>query len=391
MVGDGVVDEHGVAGLAGRLAVSPRHLHRVLVAQLGASPAQLAQTRRAQVARMLIEQTAWPMADVAFAAGFRSVRQFNAVMRAHVGAPPSSLRTGRALAAEPAERSALTVQLRHRPPLAREAWISHVAARAVPGLEAVDGPAVRRVVRARGGPVLAEVHLADGADGAVTAHLTLTSLDDLSRVVGRLRHWLDLDADPARVDGVLGADPLLAPLVARRPGLRVPGTVDAAELALRAVLGQQISVAAARTITARLVAALGEPTPWGLRQFPTPGQVREAGVDVLRGIGLTGARAATVVGVAALLDSGLAGVRGVGPWTVEYIALRGLADPDAFPADDLVLRRALGGVSARDAVRRAEAWRPWRGYAAQHLWTAAGSAVPDLAVPNLAVPNLEET
>jgi len=403
MVGDGVVDEHGVAGLAGRLAVSPRHLHRVLVAQLGASPAQLAQTRRAQVARMLIEQTAWPMADVAFAAGFRSVRQFNAVMRAHVGAPPSSLRTGRALAAEPAERSALTVQLRHRPPLAREAWISHVAARAVPGLEAVDGPAVRRVVRARGGPVLAEVHLADGADGAVTAHLTLTSLDDLSRVVGRLRHWLDLDADPARVDGVLGADPLLAPLVARRPGLRVPGTVDAAELALRAVLGQQISVAAARTITARLVAALGEPTPWGLRQFPTPGQVREAGVDVLRGIGLTGARAATVVGVAALLDSGLAlgpgadrdlaraelaGVRGVGPWTVEYIALRGLADPDAFPADDLVLRRALGGVSARDAVRRAEAWRPWRGYAAQHLWTAAGSAVPDLAVPNLAVPNL---
>jgi AraC family transcriptional regulator of adaptative response / DNA-3-methyladenine glycosylase II len=423
MVGDGVVDEQGVAGLAGRLAVSPRHLHRVLVAQLGASPVQLAQTRRAQVARMLVEQTDWSMADVAFAAGFRSVRQFNDVMRAHHGGAPTSLRrSGRrptvapvseaeaasseavvgevraavalvgevraavALVDEAAPSSRLTVQLRHRDPLDDIAWLAHVAARAVPGLEAVSGSRVRRVVPARGGPVLVDL---DMGDRAVTAHLTLSSLDDLSRVVGRLRHWADLDADPARVDAALGGDPLLSALVERRPGLRVPGTVDPAELVLRAVLGQQVSLAAARTLTARLVTTLGEPTPWGLRQFPTPAALLDAGPEPLRAIGLTGGRARTVLGVAGLLVAGLplgpgadrtvarealAAVPGVGPWTVEYVALRALGDPDAFPAHDLVLRRSMGGVTASEAIRRAEAWRPWRGYAAQHLWTGWAEA-----------------
>jgi AraC family transcriptional regulator of adaptative response / DNA-3-methyladenine glycosylase II len=407
MVGDGVVDEQGVAGLAGRLAISPRHLHRVLVAQLGASPVQLAQARRAQVARMLVEQTDWSMADVAFAAGFRSVRQFNDVMRAHHGGPPTSLRgSGRGPKAgasrtpesragasrtpespgNPAAPSVLTVQLRHRDPLDHAAWLAHVAARAVPGLEAVVGSRVRRVVPARGGPVLVDLDL---GDRTVVAHLTLSALDDLSRVVGRLRHWADLDADPTRVDVALGGDPMLAALVERRPGLRIPGTVDPAELVLRAVLGQQVSLAAARTLTARLVTALGEPTPWGLRQFPTPGAILDAGPEPLRGIGLTGGRARTVLGVAELLVAGLplgpgadrtvarealAAVPGVGPWTVEYVALRALGDPDAFPAHDLVLRRAMGGVTASEAIRRAEAWRPWRGYAAQHLWTGLAEA-----------------
>lgn len=405
----GVVDEEGVEGLAARLAVSPRHLHRILVAQLGAPPAELARTRRAQLARMLIDETDLPLAQVAFAAGFRSVRQFNDVMRAHVGAPPSSLRR-----AERAERSgagrgragqggaerggaeqarggrvapggagdgALELRLRHRAPFDADAWLAHVAARAVPGLEEVEGRVVRRVLPGRTGPVLAELDLTDG----VVARLVLPHLDELSRAVGRLRHWADLDADPARVDEVLGEDPVLAPLVAARPGLRVPGTVDAAELALRTVLGQQVSVAGARTLTGRLVAALGRPTPWGLHAFPTPAAVAGAGVPGLRPLGLTGARAAALAALAAALDGGLdldpgadrersraalAALPGIGPWTVDYVTLRALGDPDVFPAHDLVLRQVLGGVTPAEARRRAERWRPWRGYAAQHLWTS---------------------
>jgi len=391
----GVVDDEGVAGLAARLAVSPRHLHRVLVAQLGAAPAELARTRRAQVARMLIDETDLPLAQVAFAAGFRSVRQFNEVMRAHVGAPPSSLRrggprpvtevdptSGRSAPATVTRTGAgaLELRLRHRAPFDAGAWLAHVAARAVPGLEEVDGAVVRRVLPGRSGPVLAELDL----DAGVTARLVLPDLDGLSRAVGRLRHWADLDADPARVDEVLADDPLLAPFVTARPGLRVPGAVDPAELALRTVLGQQVGIAGARALTGRLVAALGGPTPWGLRAFPTPAAVAGAGEPGLRALGLTGARASALAGLARAIDEGLdlgpgadrersraalAALPGIGAWTVEYVALRALGDPDAFPAHDLVLRQMLGGVSPAEARRRAERWRPWRGYAAQHLWT----------------------
>lgn len=397
LIGDGAVDDGGVAGLARRVNVSERHLHRVLVAQVGASPVQIARTRRAQVARMLVEQTSWPMTDVAFASGFASIRQFNDVFRAEYGAAPTALRPRGAGSGgrngSPAGRGAppglptaeggatLTVRLRTAGPMHEAAYLRHVAARAVPGLEVVDGATIRRLVPGRGGPVLVELTV----DGGVQARLSLTAMEDLPRVVGRLRHWADLDADPVRVDAVLGADPLLAPMVATRPGLRVPGTVDPAELAIRTVLGQQVSVPAARTVTARLVAAFGEPTPVGLRQFPTAARLVEAGPTELRRMGLTTARAVTLVRLAQELAAGLelgpgadrdlarvtlAAVPGVGPWTVEYIALRAMGDPDAFPAHDLVLRRALGGLSAVEAVRRAEAWRPWRGYAAQHLWTS---------------------
>lgn len=391
LIGDGAVDEDGVAGLAQRLAVSERHLHRILVAQVGASPVQLARTRRAQVARMLIDQTAWGMSDVAFAAGFSSVRQFNDVMRAEYGAPPSALRprgTTRSTPAPgaPAAEGSITVRLRHTRPFDGDAFLAHVGARAVPGLEAVEGRTVRRVVPARGGPALVELTVDDG----VSARITVAAIDDVARVVGRLRHWADLDAEPLRVGGVLARDPLLAPLVEARPGLRVPGTVDPAELALRTVLGQQVSIAAARTLTARLVSTLGEPTALGPRTFPTPARVAAAGVESLRALGLTGGRAATLARLAEVLADGLelgpgadrtvaraalAAVPGVGPWTVEYVALRALGDPDAFPAHDLVLRQALGGISAQEALRRAEAWRPWRGYAAQHLWTARSRAL----------------
>ncbi|WP_034661041.1 Ada metal-binding domain-containing protein [Cellulomonas sp. KRMCY2] len=405
LIGDGAVDDAGVAGLARRVNVSARHLHRVLVAQVGASPVQIARTRRAQVARMLVEQTSWPMSDVAFAAGFASVRQFNDVFRAEYGATPTALRPqqpmrgastgpgastssggstgpGSGSGLPRGDRGAtLTVRLRTAQPMHAEAYLRHVTARAVPGLEAVDGATVRRVVPGRGGPILVELTV----DGQVTARLSMTAIDDLPRVVGRLRHWADLDADPVRVDAVLGADPLLAPMVAARPGLRVPGTADPAELAIRTVLGQQVSVAAARTLTARLVATFGEPTVFGLSQFPTPDRLAAAGPDVLARIGLTTARAATLARLAEVLAAGLdlgpgadrdlaratlGSIPGVGPWTVEYVALRAMGDPDAFPSHDLVLRQALGGLSAAEAGRRAEAWRPWRGYAAQHLWTS---------------------
>ena len=279
------------------------------------------------------------------------------------------------------EGSSLELRLRHRTPFDGAAWLAHVSARAVPGLEVVDGSVVRRVLPGRAGPALAELDLSDG----VTARLVLPSLDGLTSAVGRLRHWADLDADPARIDEVLAEDPVLAPLVAARPGLRVVGAADPAELALRTVLGQQVSVAGARTLTARLVAAFGEISPWGLSTFPTPAVLAAAGEERLAALGLPRARAAALAALAAALDAGLdlapgadrersraalATLPGIGPWTVDYIALRALGDPDAFPAHDLVLRTVLGGVSPAEARRRAERWRPWRGYAAQHLWTS---------------------
>jgi AraC family transcriptional regulator of adaptative response / DNA-3-methyladenine glycosylase II len=410
-IADGVVDEHGVAGLAARMHVSDRHLHRVLVTEVGASPLQLARTRRAQLARVLLDQTSLPMADVAFAAGFASVRQFNDVMRAEFGAPPSVLRgpadggVGDERVPDervPVEGAQLTLRLRHALPYDASGWFDHVAHRAIPGLERVDGPGrVSRLLSAPGGPVLAEVTVApDGAQ--IHARLRLSRLGDLGGVVARLRRWLDLDADPSAVDEALGPDALLGPLVTARPGLRVPGTVDPFELAVRAVLGQQVSTTGARTLAGRLVAQLGTDGPaaaGGLRLFPSPAAVADAGPQRLRSLGLTGARAATLTALATAVAGGLPldpdadrgevraallALPGIGPWTADYVALRALGDPDVFPAGDLVLRRALaelpGGtgvaVGIPAAAAHARAWSPWRGYAAQHLWTAWASRAP---------------
>ncbi len=427
-IADGAVDTHGVHGLAERMHVSPRHLHRLLVAEVGASPLQLARTRRAQLARMLLDQTALSMIDVAFAAGFASLRQFNDVMRAEFGAPPSTLRRASAVRSrdardprpasdlgrapdpgsgseerEPVDAAELTLRLRHTGPYDDVGWLAHVAGRAIPGLERIDGGrTVTRLLAAPRGPV--RVTISFGVPGEISARLALTDLADLAGVVTRLRRWLDLDADPALVRQALGSDPLLGPLVAARPGLRIPGTTDPFELAVRAVLGQQVSVAGARTLAGRLVETYGSPAYDGLRVFPDASTLAAAGPDRLREIGLPASRAATLAGLAAAVAGGLAlepgadraevrarllALPGIGPWTADYVALRALGDPDVFPAGDLVLRKALaelpGGagrpIDIVGAVALAADWSPWRGYAAQHLWSAwAGRDRPQGAV-----------
>ncbi|MFC4243909.1 DNA-3-methyladenine glycosylase 2 family protein [Gryllotalpicola reticulitermitis] len=399
---DGAVDELGVAGLARRLAVSERHLHRVLVAEVGASPVQLNRTRRAQTARTLVEQTELPLVDIAFAAGFGSVRQFNDVMLSEFGAPPSSFRrpvpsagrVARAAADElgddaPTADAAPTVvlRLRHRAPYDGLAMRAFQAAHAVPGMDLIDDGSFTTPVPAAHGPALATVDWAAGAEDHITVRIRPADIADLTGIVSTLRRWLDLDADPQLIIDALGADPIIGPLVGRRPGLRVPGAIDGGATALLTVIGQAVSLGAARVFAGRLVAALGTPVgDGGLRTFPTAQQVTDAGFEALRGIGLTSSRASALHRLASALADGLdvtpgadrAATRaallalpGIGPWTADYITLRALGDPDTFVPDDLVLKKTLGASNARQASAIARAWSPWRGYAAMHLWTAS--------------------
>jgi AraC family transcriptional regulator of adaptative response / DNA-3-methyladenine glycosylase II len=376
LIRDGAVDEAGVAGLAGRLNVSERHLTRVLTAQVGVGPARLASSRRAQLARLVIEQSSMSMADVAFTAGFTSIRQFNDVMRAEFGRPPSALRTPRrADDRRPTARGpGLTLRLPYREPYAADRVWGYLGSRFVPGVEHVeeDGALVRRF-RTRCG--VGRVAVQRPAAGVVRLRLELAALSDLGPAVAAVRRWLDLDADPTAVMTTLALDPHLAAMVHATPGLRVPGTLDGFELAVRAVVGQQVSVAGARTLLGRVAGAVGEP---GL--FPSAAQVADAGPSALAGLGLTGRRVETLVQLAtAVADGGLEldpgtdradarrrllAVPGVGPWTADYVALRALGDPDAWPGTDLVLARRVK-AEALDPVR----WRPWRGYAAMYLWT----------------------
>jgi AraC family transcriptional regulator of adaptative response / DNA-3-methyladenine glycosylase II len=386
LIAEGAADEEGIGGLATRLKVSERHLHRALVAEVGVGPLALARTRRAQTARLLIDQTNLPLTTISGAAGFTSIRQFNDTMRASFGCNPTELRRG----SEAPGGSGLTLRLPYRPPLDAAALLSYFGQRAVAGMEEVVDGRYRRTValpRARG---IIELELLADAD-AVLLRLQLDDLRDLGPLVQRCRGLLDLDADPAVIGAALGADPLLAPLVAARPGLRVPGAIDGFELAVRAILGQQVSVAGARTLAGRLVTALGEPLPEPrgalTHTFPTPERV--VGAD-LGGLGLTGGRVVALGALAhAVTEKGLALDRGadwertvarlqelpgIGPWTASYIAMRALGDPDACPVADLGLRRALErrelAGDPKGVAARAEAWRPWRAYATHHLWAS---------------------
>jgi len=387
LIAEGAADEEGVGGLAARLGVSARHLHRALVTEVGVSPLALARTRRAQTARLLIDQTDLPLTTIAGAAGFTSIRQFNETMRAAFGCNPTELRRRGPVAPG---GGGLTLRLPYRPPFDAATLLSYLARRAVAGVEeVVDGRYRRTIALPHSRGIIALEPLV-GA-GVILLRLRLDDLRDLGLVAQRCRQLLDLDADPAAIDAALGADAALAPLVAARPGLRVPGAVDGFELAVRAILGQQVSVAGARTLAGRLVAALGEPLaePHGslTHTFPTPERISRAD---LGGLGLTGGRIVALRALARVVSEGgvaldrgadwegtvsrLQELPGIGPWTAAYIAMRALGDPDACPVADLGLRRALErrGLAGdpKNVAARFEAWRPWRAYATHHLWAS---------------------
>ncbi|MFI7101374.1 AlkA N-terminal domain-containing protein [Streptomyces sp. NPDC050161] len=386
LIADGVVDRDGVPGLAGALGYSTRQVERQLLAELGAGPLALARAQRAQTARLLIETTALPMAEVAFAAGFASIRTFNETVREVFALVPGELRQR----ARPGPRAALpgtlTLRLPFRRPLCPDNLFGHLAATAVPGVEEWRDGAYRRTLRLPYGHAI--VALSPRPEH-IECRLALTDLRDLAGAIARCRRMLDLDADPEAVDAQLRTDPLLAPLVGKAPGRRVPRTADADEFAVRAVLGQQVSTAAARTHAGRLVTAHGEPVddPEGglTHLFPDPRTL--AGLDPGT-LAMPRTRRATLTGLIAALASGalrlgvgddreeararLAELPGIGPWTVECIAMRALGDPDAFTPTDLGLRRAatrlgLPGTPAA-LIRHSAAWRPWRAYAVQYLW-----------------------
>ena len=392
LIADGVVDREGVPGLSARLGYSRRQLERQLHAELGAGPLGLARAQRAQTARLLIETTGLPIAEVALAAGFGSVRQFNDTVRQVFATTPGELRA-RAQAKLPPTRGTVTVRLPFRAPLHPDNLFGHLVATAVPGVEEWRDGAYRRTMRLPHGSGV--VALVPGPEH-VRCTLALQDLRDLGVAIARCRRLLDLDADPVAVDALLAADPVLAPLVVKAPGRRVPRTVDEQEMALRVVLGQQVSTAAARTHAGRLVAALGERVDDDTltHLFPTSEAVAEVDPATLA---MPQSRRATLLGLARALSDGtvdldagvdradararLAALPGIGPWSVETIAMRALGDPDAFLGTDLgvvTCARELGLPAGRGLLTHAERWRPWRAYAVQHIWAVGPHAVNTL-------------
>ena len=483
LIADGYADEHGISGLARRLAVTERHLRRLLLAELGTTPIALARTTRLQTARRLLAETDMPVTEIAFASGFASVRQFNASFREAYGRPPTALRarvprprqrltrgarpglapavgmrvrdepgtdgrgqdrrgqdrrgqdrpgldgqgtdeqstdeqgtyghgtagTGPGPHGDTAGGTWLTLRLACREPFDGRSLLRFLAARAIAGVEEVTQSRYARTIRVPGGSGIVELvppatarggergRAAPPGGAQVLLRVRLTSLRGIGQVVSRCRQLFDLDADPQAIAAALAADEALAPLVAARPGLRVPGAYDGFELAVRAVIGQQVSVPAASTLTGRLAArhgtrldgAAGPTGPLSVL-FPRPADLADAD---LAGLGLTTARQATLRALAAAcaggrlsLDPGtdpeetadrLAELPGVGPWTVAYIMMR-TGDPDAFPGSDLGLRRAMERLGIDPG--RADRWRPWRAYAALHLWAALAEP-PGVAEP----------
>jgi len=385
----------GVAALAERLGVSERHLRRIFLEEHGVTPLQYLQTRRLHLAKQLLTDTRLPVAQVALTSGFRSLRRFNAAFADSYRMNPARLRR---VAAEPDATRAdpapsVTVALAHRLPYDMAALLRFIAQRAIPGVETVDGLSIRRSVRA-------------GTLGAEAGWIAATFLPDAARVrlefapaltpasgriVAAVRRWLDLDAAPDSIDAALAELP-------GTPGLRLPGSIDGFELAVRAVLGQQVTVAAARTLARRLVATFGSPlaTPWPDidRTFPAPETVAVLEPGKIAELGIIGARAQAIVALAQawpeiatalqprsepdVLIERLCRLPGIGPWTAHYIAMRVLGWPDAFPPNDVAVLKAMrqlfGTTSARDALARAHAWQPWRSYAVLRLWNTLGAS-----------------
>jgi AraC family transcriptional regulator of adaptative response / DNA-3-methyladenine glycosylase II len=398
LIEHGALDEgREVAGLAERLGVGERQLRRLFRQHLGASPISVAQTRRVHLAKQLLHETRLPMAEVALAAGFGSVRRFNETFQALFGRPPRALRREAAGETSAGPEGQVSLRLRYRPPYDWAAMLAFLAARAIPGMELVEEGAYARVVEIDGELGSVRVTPCPG-ENAVAVEVRFPRLSALPAIIARVRRVFDLAADPQAINDHLSRDPILSPLVTARPGLRAPGGWDGFELAVRAVLGQQVTVGAAIGLAGRLVSAYGDAAPASAtgdprlnRAFPRP--ERLAGVDLQ--LPMPGARRKALAGLAAAVaaDPGLLGLNrsledaverlkalpGVGEWTAQYVALRGMREPDAFPAADVGLMRAMAdaeGVrpNADELLARAEAWRPWRAYAAQHLWSAMPTA-----------------
>ncbi|HVP68083.1 MAG TPA: AlkA N-terminal domain-containing protein [Anaeromyxobacteraceae bacterium] len=382
----GFLNEGSVDELAASLGVSARHLRRAVVETLGVTPVELAQTRRLGLAKQLLHDTRLSLAEVALASGFESVRRFNALFRTRFGRPPSELR--REVGRSDAARDAVELRLDYRPRFDWPALLAFLEARATPGVEEVADGVYRRTVRHGGRTGWVSV-AHDARRPALLARVAPSLSGALMPLAARLRAAFDLDARPEAVAAHLERDPLLRRSVRRRPGLRLPGAFDGFEAAARAVVGQHVSVRAATTVAGRLAAALGDPieTPFpGLdRLFPAAAVVGAAGEGAIAKLGMPGARARALGALANAVHTGalsletpadaarareaLTALPGIGPWTADVIAMRALAQPDAFPAADLGIARALGARSPREAEERAEPWRPWRAYAAMHLWT----------------------
>jgi len=397
LIAEGALDGTGasVEKLAARLGLGERQLRRLFLQHLGASPVSVAQTRRVLFAKQLIHETQLPMTEVALAAGFGSLRRFNETFQQLFQRPPSALR--RKTAASHAG-AGVTLRIRYRSPYDWDSMLGFLQARAIPGVEVVEDGRYLRTVDIDGLAGSVEVaHLAERESLGVTIHLP--NVRSLPAIVARVRRLFDVGADIETIDAHLSSDPFLAPLVAQRPGLRAPGGWDGFEIAVRAVLGQQISVAAARRLAGQLVALHGRelPTeqrghPGLMRVFPTPERLASA---KSLGLGMPAARQAALKAIAeaTVADPNLfrplgsieetverlRAIRGVGDWTAQYIALRAIRETDAFPASDIGLLRGAGAINGEKQTSahlldRARSWRPWRAYAAQHLWAADAAA-----------------
>jgi AraC family transcriptional regulator of adaptative response / DNA-3-methyladenine glycosylase II len=373
---DGALDDALEPDLARRLGISPRHLRRLFLEHVGATPDQLARSRRAHFGRRLLDDTDLPITDVAFAAGFGSVRQMTRVMQDVFHASPTRLRSKRRRSDRLVADGGLDTRLTFQPPLAWNDLLTFLAPRAIPGVESVVDGTYRRTIEVDGFTGALEVHR--DADHLI-ARFHLPKWDGLIHHVARVRHLFDLDHDPSRVASCLGRDATLAPWPR---GLRVPGCWDPFEAGVRAIIGQQVSVAGATTTLGKIVAAHGTPAP-GLHalgltsRFPGPAALTDVDLPIprRRSTAVRSFAAAVMEGRLALdgsipldeLQEQLCALPGVGPWTAQYLALR-LGYADAFPASDLAVIKALDGASPREAVAQSQAWRPWRAYATLRLW-----------------------
>jgi AraC family transcriptional regulator, regulatory protein of adaptative response / DNA-3-methyladenine glycosylase II len=377
----GALNQGSVEELARSLGVSARHLRRAMQSELGVSPLELAATRRLALARELLLDTRLGITEVALASGFASVRRFNAAFSERYGRAPSELRRSKA-----PTREIVTLNLVGRPPYDWPSLRQFLAARSITGIEEVEGDVYARTARV-GGRTGFFVLSPGERDATLSLEVSASLAPALMPLVAEVRRAFDLDAHPETIADHLSRDPLLAPLVRRRPGLRIAGGWDPFETVVRALIGQQVSVAAARTLVTRFTRLFGEPLstahPALDRLFPAAERVARASAAELDQLGVPRARARALCRAAAAMaeddtarelerdPARLTELPGIGPWTREYVALRALATPDAFPDGDLVLRRAMGGLAPAECRARAERWRPWRGYAAMHLWTQA--------------------